>query len=226
MTFLPAIELKKRTGKPLLVHVHTLEQDRRPEHVNEWIADLEEKAIEAADIVIPVSKYTADKIEQQHQVASHKIRAVYNGLAPVKAYKKEKSFPEKLITFVGRLAHQKGPDLFLEMATQLLQKRSDIRFALAGDGPMQLDLMTKAAQAGLGDKIHFMGFLDRKTLFDLLAITDVFVMPSRSEPFGIAALEAAHFGIPSVLSRHSGISIICYRLYIKTCAITSGKASS
>ncbi len=210
MTFGPAMELKARSGKPMVLHVHALETDRNKGGDKNWVYELEQKALQEADLILPVSEYTAEVIRSEYGISEEKIKPIHNGLKPFEAYQTDRPFPEKLVVYVGRLAHQKGPDLFVDMAIELLKKQPELRFALAGDGPMEFELMTQVADLRLGDRIHFLGFMQREEVFDLLSMADVYVMPSRSEPFGLAALEAAYFGVPSVISHHAGVKEVLH----------------
>jgi glycogen(starch) synthase len=205
LTFAPALKLKEESGKPLVLHVHATEYDRAGPEAEGWIYELEKEAFEKADLILPVSKYTAEVIREAYQIVEDKIMIVHNGIAKIEPYRLEKAFPEPLIVYSGRLARQKGPDTLLEAAFQLLEQGQDLRFAFAGEGPMAYELMSEVARRDLGDRIFFMGFLNQDRLFDLLAMADLYVMPSRAEPFGLAALEAARFGLPCLVSQDAGV---------------------
>lgn len=204
LTFLPAMTLKAETGKPMLLHVHALETDRSGPEARNWVYALEKEAMQQADAILPVSEYTARSIQEHYEIPAEKIKPVHNAVEHIRPYRKTRHFPEKLVVFVGRMATQKGPHRFIEIAEKVMAQYPEVRFVMAGEGPLRYDLMAGVAAKALGDRIHFTGFLPREELFDLLAMADVFVMPSVSEPFGLAALEAAQFGVPCVLSQDSG----------------------
>ncbi|GAB4406888.1 MAG: glycosyltransferase family 4 protein [Bacteroidia bacterium] len=205
MTFLAGLELKAATGRPLVLHLHSLEYDRSGPGVRNWIYKLERHAMEQADLVLAVSHYTAERIRDYYQIAPDKIKTVPNGVDPVVPYRRERPFPERLVVFLGRLEDQKGPSYFLEAARQVLAGRRDVRFVVAGKGEQIRQLIYRVAEARLGDRIHFAGHLEKEHVQDLLAMADVYVMSSVSEPFGLSALEAAQMDVPCIVSRQSGV---------------------
>jgi glycosyltransferase involved in cell wall biosynthesis len=170
----------------------------------DWIYKIEKKALLKADLIIPVSQYTGNIIHEFYKIPMGKIFPVHNGIEKVKPFKSEKNFPEKLILFLGRVTMQKGPEFFLEAATRILENNEKVRFVVAGKGDKLQEIIQSGAYAELGQKIHFTGFLNRSEVHYILSITDIFCMPSVSEPFGLTALEAAQFGIPVILSKRSG----------------------
>jgi len=206
MTFLAGVEVKKATGKPLVVHVHALQYDRAGADARGWIYDIEKYGMEQADCIVPVSHYTGLIISSYYGIDSSKIRPVHNGAHPVEVFTLKKKFPEKLVLFLGRLTSQKGPEFFLETASRVLEKTPNVRFVVAGTGEKLRPLIESGAFRGLGGHFHFTGFLDKEKVNDLLSMTDVYCMPSVSEPFGLSALEAAQFGIPAVISKQSGVA--------------------
>ncbi len=206
MTYLAGVEVKKATGKPLVVHVHALQYDRAGADARGWIYDIEKYGMEQADRVIPVSHYTARIIASHYGIDPQKIRPVHNGAEPVDAFVMKKKFPEKLVLFLGRITSQKGPEFFLETASRVIARNPKVRFVVAGTGDKLRPLIESGAFRGLGGHFHFTGFLDKDNVNDLLSMTDVYCMPSVSEPFGLSALEAAQFGIPAVISKQSGVA--------------------
>ncbi len=206
MTFLAGVEVKKATGKPLVLHVHALQYDRSGAEDHGWIYDLEKFGMEQADCIIPVSHYTGKIIASHYDIDPAKIRPVHNGADPVDAFETKKKFPEKLVLFLGRLTSQKGPEFFLETASRVIAKNPNVRFVVAGTGEKLRPLIESGAFRGLGAHFHFTGFIDKEKVNDLLSMTDVYCMPSVSEPFGLSALEAAQFGIPAVISKQSGVA--------------------
>ncbi|MEM1083502.1 MAG: glycosyltransferase [Verrucomicrobiota bacterium] len=204
MTFLAGVEVKRATGKPLVVHVHASQYDRAGADARGWIFDIEKYGMEEADRVIPVSTYTGKICAGHYGIDPSKIRPVHNGADPVRAFHTRKKFPEKLVLFLGRLTAQKGPEFFLEIASKVLEQDKNVRFVMAGTGERLRPLIESGAFRGLGGYFHFTGFLDKGKVNELLSMTDVYCMPSVSEPFGLSALEAAQFGIPAVISKQSG----------------------
>lgn len=206
MTFLAGLEIKAKTGKPLALHVHALDYDRGGPDSKGWIYDLEKYAMENADLILPVSEYTAGVISNHYGIDPEKVKPVHNGADDVEAYKLERGFPEKLVLFLGRVTGQKGPEFFLEVASKVFESYPKVRFVVAGTGDRLKRLIESGAYKQIGHKFHFTGFLNKEKVHKLLAMTDVYCMPSVSEPFGLSALEAAQFGIPMVISRQSGVA--------------------
>ncbi len=204
MTCTAGIMLKEMSGCPLVLHIHSLNYDRVGPDKVDWIYKLEKKALRRADVIIPVSRYTGEIIREFYKISGRKIFPVHNGIEKVKTFKSDKNFPEKLILFLGRVTMQKGPEFFLEAATKIIENNEKVRFVIAGKGDKLQEIIESGAYAELRHKIHFTGFLNRSEVQYILSITDVFCMPSVSEPFGLTALEAAQFGIPVVLSKRSG----------------------
>lgn len=204
MTFLAGIELKFRTGKPLALHVHALDYDRGGPDSRGWIFDLEKYAMEHADVIIPVSQYTGDIIAGHYNINRDKIFPVHNGVDFVEAFCQQKAFPEKLVVFLGRVTGQKGPEFFLEVASKVFEQYKKVRFVVAGTGDRLKRLIETGAYRQIGHKFHFTGFLSKDKVHQILAMADVYCMPSVSEPFGLSALEAAQFGVPMVISKQSG----------------------
>lgn len=206
MTFLAGVEVKKATGKPLVLHVHASQYDRAGADARGWIYDIEKYGMEEADRVIPVSTYTGQICAGHYGIDPAKIRPVHNGADPVEVFSTRKKFPEKLVLFLGRLTAQKGPEFFLEIASRVLAVNRNVRFVMAGTGERLKPLIESGAFRGLGGYFHFTGFLNKEKVNELLSMTDIYCMPSVSEPFGLSALEAAQFGIPAVISKQSGVA--------------------
>ncbi len=210
MTYLAGVEVKKATGKPLVVHLHASQFDRAGADARGWIYDLEKYGMENADAVIPVSKYTGTVASGHYGIDPSKIFPVHNGADPVEAYHSKKKFPEKLVLFLGRLTAQKGPEFFLQIAAKVLEQTENVRFVMAGTGEKLRQLIETGAFHNVGDKFHFTGFLNKQKVNELLSMTDIYCMPSVSEPFGLSALEAAQFGIPAVMSKQSGVAEVMH----------------
>ena len=115
---------------------------------------------------------------------------------------------DKVITFLGRITMQKGPEYFVEAAAKVLQKNKHVRFVMAGGGDMEAAMIRLAAKRNIADRFHFTGFLRGKEVYQMFRDSDVYVMPSVSEPFGISPLEAMEMGVPSIISKQSGCAEI------------------
>lgn len=206
MTMIAGIMIKQKTGKPLVVHIHSLEVDRGGAESKGWVYELEKTGMEMADLVIPVSHFTAENIVKYYGIDRSKISVVHNGARPVVGYRSPKPYPEKTVLFVGRLTRQKGPEKFVEIAERVLHSDPDVRFVMAGVGDFFRKALEESSYKGLGNRFHLTGFLNTEELGYLFSVSDVYCMPSVSEPFGLSAVEAAQFGLPCVISKQSGVS--------------------
>ena len=217
LTILAGIEAKKISGKPLIFHVHSLEYDRSGVHVNQAILAIEQYGLCYADAIITVSQYTKRIIVEKFGIPEKKVTVVYNGLLERSFDETSNDMPapdshlkQKTILFLGRVTHQKGPFHFLDAAHKILNKRTDIQFVIAGEGDLLRDLIEYAAQLRIGRHVHFTGFLDRNNVEKIFKLSDVYVMPSVSEPFGISCLEALSHDVPIIISKQSGASEVLH----------------
>lgn len=208
LTILAGIEAKKISGKPLIFHVHALETDRSGIWVDTRIFAIEKYGLEHADKIIAVSEYTKNILIEKYGISPHKIAIVHNGTDAVTDNDERASQllrkRHKMVLFLGRLAEQKGPAFFVEIARKILGRRHDVHFVIAGTGGLLQSLIHKVASLRLGKYIHFTGFLDHQKIARIFRLADVYVMPSISEPFGISCLEALSYGVPVVISKQSG----------------------
>lgn len=202
------IMAKKVSGKPLVAHIHATEYDRSGEYDrNEIVFAIEKEGLESADLVIAVSDLTRNTVIQHYGIPAEKVVTIHNALEPsFKEIRKEKAVPEKIVTFLGRVTFQKGPEYFVEVAKKVLEKDDHVRFVIAGDGDRMPRVIERVAELGISDKFHFTGFLKGEDINKMYGMSDVYVMPSVSEPFGISPLEAIQAGVPVVISRQSGVS--------------------
>ncbi len=210
MTYPAGMLAKALTGKPFVAHIHATEYDRSGENVNTVVADMERAGLHAADKVIAVSHLTKNMIMKHYQVPEHKIHVVHNAVArhEVKHYFSHppRTEHEKWVLFLGRVTFQKGPGYFIETAKMVLEKEKNVRFFMAGAGDMLPTMINRAGQLGIGNRFHFTGFLRGEEVDKMFALSDLYVMPSVSEPFGITPLEAMLYDVPVLLSRQSGVS--------------------
>lgn len=207
MTFPAAIGIKRESHRPAVLHVHSTEYDRSGSSAKapNWIFQIEKEAFREADLIIPVSEYTSEVLEEVYEVPKRKLFPVHNAIEARKAVRLPKPFPEKLVVFMGRITGQKGPERFLNAALMVLEHFDKVRFMMAGQGDQRETIMRLAAKARIGDRFHSLGFLSASEKQRMLAMADIFIMPSFSEPFGLVALEAAQMGMPCVISKHSGV---------------------
>jgi glycosyltransferase involved in cell wall biosynthesis len=208
MTFLAGIEAKKASKKPLVVHVHSTEFDRSGEHINKSVFEIERRGLRESDGIIAVSNWTKEILVARYGISAKKIRVIHNGIIP-REHPGVFSFPDVAshwITFLGRVTHQKGPRFFVEAARKVLQEFPDAHFIVAGAGDLLPQMIERVAQLNMSSNFHFTGFLTGDQVDQVWSMTDVYVMPSVSEPFGIAPLEAIQGGVPVILSNQSGVS--------------------
>lgn len=208
VTYTAAVRIRNESRKPLVVHVHSLETDRVGVEAKyqEWneVYRIEKMGMDTADAIVPVSHFTAQCAIEHYGADPNKMHPVYNSIDPLPTYCALGENKEKLVVFVGRVTHQKGPEFLLQTAEELLAKTEDIKFAIAGRGDMLDYLRGQVYEKGLQDRIIFLGFLSKQEVNDLLSGADAYFMPSVSEPFGLSALEAGQFDVPLVLSKQSG----------------------
>ncbi|MFH0894161.1 MAG: glycosyltransferase family 4 protein [Bacteroidota bacterium] len=210
LTYPAGIAAKKVSGKPLVIHVHATEYDRSGENINQAVYDIEKLGMQEADRIITVSNLTRQIVIERYGIDASKVFTVYNAVDPViydyDAVKKK--VPEKVVTFLGRVTFQKGPDYFVEAAYRVLQVDPNVRFVMAGSGDMLNRMIKRVAQLGIATKFHFTGFLAGDEVHRMFALSDVYVMPSVSEPFGISPLEAMQSNVPVIISKQSGVAEI------------------
>ena len=206
MTMLAGIKIKQQTKKPLVMHIHSLEVDRSGSNSKGWVYNLEKYGMNYADLLMPVSNFTANNIHQHYGISKNKMSVIHNGSNVVKPFKSERKFKEKVVLFVGRLTRQKCPEKFLDIASKVLEKNPDVRFVMAGTGDYFRPMLEQSAYKHIGNRFHMTGFLDQEKLRHLFSMSDVYCMPSISEPFGLTAVEAAQFDIPCVISKQSGVA--------------------
>jgi len=208
MTFPAGIAVAAHTGKPLVVQVHSTEFDRSGEHVNQYVYDIERQGMHAATVIIAVSNYTRNIIINRYGVPPEKVEVVYNGIEFNGRAETsfERPWPDKTVLFLGRVTMQKGPEYFLFAAKRVLEKMDNVKFVMAGDGDMLYRSIELAANLGIGHKVFFTRFLRGDDVDRAYQLADLYVMPSVSEPFGIAPLEALQHNVPVLISKTSGIA--------------------
>ena len=211
MTYPAGAAVARLTGRPLVIHVHSTEFDRSGEHVNQMIYDIERMGMHVADKIIAVSYLTRNIIISRYGISGDKVEVVYNGVER----NGNNNWPigdtsinndEKIVLFLGRITMQKGPDYFLRAAKKVLEKMDNVKFVMAGSGDMMNRSVEMAAALGIGSKVLFTGFLRGDDVHKIFKMADLYVMPSVSEPFGIAPLEALDNDVPIIISKQSGVA--------------------
>lgn len=207
LTYMAGIAAKRLSGKPLVVHVHATSFDRSSDNnIDTRVYDIEKRGMEAADRVITVSDLTRNIVITKYGIDPSKVVTVHNAVdfSGRSEIQVDRGVKEKVVTFLGRITFQKGPEYFIEAAAKVLKKCENVRFVMAGSGDMMNRSIRQVARLGISDRFHFTGFLRGAEVQKMFALSDVYVMPSVSEPFGISPLEAMRSGVPSVISRQSG----------------------
>jgi len=205
------IAAKEVSGKPLVIHVHATDFDRSGGNVNPDVYRIEKAGMDAASKIITVSNLTRDIVINKYNIHPDKVETVYNAVEPVHSTEDvpvNKGFDDKVVTFLGRITLQKGPEYFIEAAYKVLKVMHNVRFVMAGSGDMMERMMRRAASLKITDRFHFTGFLRGKDVFTMLTLSDVYIMPSVSEPFGISPLEAMQSNVPVIISKQSGVAEI------------------
>ncbi|MCI4344969.1 MAG: glycosyltransferase family 4 protein [Thermoplasmata archaeon] len=202
-----AAAVARRHQRPLVMTVHSTEYDRSLGFPNHAILRREQVGVKAADRVISVSGHLKQQLVERFGVPSGKIRVVYNAVRPTDRLKRL-TRPDPIVLYLGRLAAMKGVDTFLRAAARVLPFVPDATFVVAGDGPEYPRLLTLAAHLGIADRVMFLGWVTEEERTILLGRASVYVLPSVVEPFGISALEAMVAGVPTIVSKTSGVAEI------------------
>ena len=210
LTYPAGVFAKQISGKPLVIHVHATDFDRSRGQVNPTVYAIEKRGMDAADHIMTVSELTRRTVIEKYNQDPAKVTTVHNAVEPLSDSETFTKTPrkDKVVTFLGRITMQKGPEYFVEAAHLVLQKTKGVRFVMAGSGDMMNAMIDLAAKRGISDRFHFTGFLKGRQVHEMLAESDVYIMPSVSEPFGISPLEAMQVGTPSIISKQSGCAEI------------------
>lgn len=208
LTYYAGMAAKQVSGKPLVVHIHATEFDRSGENVNQAVYNIEKAGMDAADKVMAVSNLTRNIVINRYGIDPSKVVTVHNAVTfGTDSWKDfERGVNDKIVTFLGRITYQKGPDYFVEAAAKVLKRLPNVRFVMAGSGDMMNHVVRRVAKLGIADRFHFTGFLKGDDVQKMFAMSDVYIMPSVSEPFGISPLEAMKSNVPVIISKQSGVA--------------------
>lgn len=224
LTYEAGILAKKQYDRPLIAHVHATEFDRAGMHTgNPLIHEIEQEGLMLADRIIAVSETTKRIIHEKYHIPLNKIEVVYNSLD--QDYEKSsyifddrtynyikhlKASGYTIVSTVGRFTIQKGLPNLMRAARLAIDKNPKLAFIFAGDGEEKNELINLSADLGIAENVIFTGFIRGQKLRDIYSVSDIFVMSSVSEPFGLTALEAAHHGDVLILTHQSGVSEIIW----------------
>lgn len=207
MTYAAGLMARQVSGKPLIVHAHALEYDRSGDDVDTRVRDLEGMGLREADLVIAVSHLTKRRLCERYDVDPAKVRVVHNAVEhKAREATGDRLFDAPVVLFLGRITFQKGPEYFLRAAAKVVEAVPDVKFVMAGSGDLFPKMVERAAELGLARHVHFTGFLRGREVERMYAMADVYLMPSVSEPFGIAPLEAMALDVPVIVSKQSGVA--------------------
>lgn len=220
LTYPAGIHAKQVSGKKLCIHVHATDFDRSRGNVNPTVYSIEKDGMDNADCIMCVSELTRQTVINHYHQDPRKVFTVHNAVYPLKKELQDIPRPdhknkEKIVNFLGRITMQKGPEYFVEAASLVLKRTRNVRFCMAGSGDMMEEMITLAAERGIADRFHFPGFMRGNQVYECLKNSDVYVMPSVSEPFGISPLEAMQCGTPTIISKQSGCAEIltnCFKI--------------
>ncbi|MFV0546701.1 MAG: glycosyltransferase [Bacteroides sp.] len=212
LTYPAGIHAKQVSGKPLVIHVHATDFDRSRGNVNPTVYAIEKNGMDYADHIMCVSELTRQTVIHKYFQDPRKVSTMHNAVEPLSQEINEivpKKIPgEKMVTFLGRITMQKGPEYFVEAAAMVLRRTQNVRFVMAGSGDMMNQMIRLAAERGIADHFHFPGFMKGNQVYEMLKASDVYIMPSVSEPFGISPLEAMQCSVPTIISKQSGCAEI------------------
>ena len=218
LTYLAGIAAKELTGKPLVIHVHATSFDRGTDDmVDSRVYAIEKRGMEVADRVVTVSDLTRNIVINKYGIDPAKVVTVHNAVdfSGRENLQVERGVKDKVVTFLGRITYQKGPEYFIEAAAKVLKRTKNVRFVMAGSGDMMTRAIRQVARLGISDRFHFTGFLRGQEVQKMFALSDVYIMPSVSEPFGISPLEAMRSNVPSIISHQSGAAeVLKYALKV------------
>ena len=224
LTYEAGVLAKKNYGLPLVAHVHSTEFDRAGMHTgNPLIHEIEYEGLMLADKIIAVSEITKRIVHEKYHIPLNKIDVIYNSLdesyqttdyhfydESYRYLKKMQELGYTIVATVGRFTIQKGLHNLMKAAALAIDKNPKLIFAFAGDGEERNHLISLAAKLGISKNVIFTGFIRGQKLRDIYSVSDIFVMSSISEPFGLTALEAAHHGDCLILTKQSGVSEIIW----------------
>jgi glycogen synthase len=211
--------LARRHGCPWIVTVHATEFGRHQGWVDKYpqshIHGVEASMVHRADAVIACSNYMRGHIASAFGVSPWRITVIPNGIDPrdlesfaddLGALRAKYAAPdERLVLLVGRLVYEKGFHLALDALAAAVTRLGDVRFVVAGTGTAEAELKKQARKLGLMKHGSFLGWVGDDMLHSLYRISDVCIVPSIYEPFGLVALEAMASGCLTIVADTGGL---------------------
>lgn len=173
------------------------------ENSNLWMKMAWKAYIEQVDAAFSCSKALERKLSRIAPQA--KLYTVYNGadIEFLDCVRKPRTGPKEIL-HIGKFEHKKGQDVLLEAFRQLLERGWDVRLTMIGATGPTIDFVQRLANE-FGDRVRMLVDIPHDRLSEYFCDSDLFVLPSRSEPFGIALVEAGAARLPVVASRVGGI---------------------
>lgn len=172
--------------------------------IDAWktLSPLRRWGLRRADIVISVSRFTANQAVKANGISSERIRILHNcldpDLIPVKSSNGSHAVSSLLTVARITLAERKGHDQVISALPELLKRFPELKYSIVGDGDGRRQLELLAARKGVGDAVRFHGAVSEKDLMRHYAEASLFIMPSRGEGFGLAFIEAMAQGTPAI----------------------------
>ncbi len=214
-----AEELAARIARPWLVTVHATEYGRHQgwvqNHPQSHIHGAERQMVRRADAVITCSEYMRGHVARVFGISPRAITPIPNGLDPQDLRSEVEDLPalraryarpeDRLVLLVGRLVHEKGFHLALDALAPVTRKLGDVRFVVAGTGTAEVQLKAQARKLGLTRRGTFLGWVGDDMLHALYRVSDLCIVPSIYEPFGLVALEAMASGCLCVVADTGGL---------------------
>jgi glycogen synthase len=209
MTYKAAINVKKMTGKPMVLHIHNTVFDRYGTNGNSYEYEVEKEGFTQADMIFAVSEWTRQKVIHNYGINPEKVKVVHNAIMfsdSTQDIKLKEKKEEKIVLSLGRLTHQKGLMQLLWSAKKVIDIKPSTKFLIAGDGDMKEQLVQESVNLGIAENVMFAGWLSRAESIKAYESADLFIMPSISEPFGLTPLESMNLRTPTLISKQSGVS--------------------
>jgi len=228
LTMEAGIRAKQLTDAPLIVHVHATEFDRAGGNQgNPIVHEIEYQGLMVADRIIAVSQITKNIIIEKYGIPADKIDVMHNAIDvdsfndgyeyDNRTYRYLEGLKDEgytIISAVTRFTIQKGLEYLVRSVAKANERYDRIALLLAGDGEQRDELIALAADLGISDKVFFTGFVRGKQWRDAYSVSDIFVMSSVSEPFGLTALEAAHHDNALILTKQSGVAEVLHSIFM------------
>jgi len=223
ITFEAGARARARSGNPLVAHIHAIEFDRTGGDGNPRIAERERRGMVTASRVVSNSRRLRRLCVDRYGIDAEKIDVVHWGVDDETTGSLDPVWPSPfpadtpVVLFLGRLTGQKGPDIFIEMAHRVSQFSPTAHFVVAGRGDLLPGLIHRSAELGIADRVHFTGGIQGELVTRAFRMADVCVMPSRSEPFGLVALESLLNGVPCVMPKNAGVAEVVNNAFKVDC---------